>query len=278
MVVHLLAVVDAVVAVDAKYHTEEPNFSIITPGGCNSHCSFCTDPMNYKAAKDYLPNLQQAVMNKPEKFNRVSITGGEPTLSPLLTEILLLSRLYFDKVVLTTNGTKLLQTMQTMSRTIDHLNVSRHRIGYDDNVEVFKQKNIIADGELREAVHYFLSQGVDVNFNHVYGPADTFIDRDYVSRYINYVKGLGGTSISFRYDQNLNKLANTWIEEDYLRDHEVVREGNCAVCRNFAMIIDDMVVVWKSSFANPSQWMNEGEVYEYIYHTDGKLREGWERD
>ena len=273
----VVVVVGAVVVV-ADYHTEEPNFSIITPGGCNSKCAFCTDPMNYKASDDYLVNLGTALINKPSALNRVSITGGEPTVSPLLGDIMLLSRLWFDKVVLTTNGTKLLHHAEKMSRCIDHLNVSRHGIGYDANVGVFKQKNIPTDAALSEAIQVFLSNGVDINFNHVYGPQDTYMTREYVLRYIEYVKKLGGTSISFRYDQNINSLDNTAIETEFLYTNEIVREGKCAVCRNFAMIIEDFTVVWKSSFANPEKWMKDGEIYEYVYHTDGVLRTGWERE
>jgi len=259
-------------------HTEEPNFSIITPGGCNSHCAFCTDPMNYKASTEYLPNLMKSLSDKPDKFNRVSITGGEPTLSPLLKEILVLSRLSFDKVVLTTNATKLQENVDLITSCVDHLNISRHRIGYDANVQVFKQKRIPKDEVLKDVIPYILSQCVDVNFNHVYSPDDKyFLDREYVMRYIDYVRKLGGTSISFRYDQNLNQLDNTWIEKDFLTDHKIERKGNCKVCRNFAMFIDGFCVVWKSSFANPEQWMDENEVYEYVYHTDGILRTGWER-
>ena len=270
------AAISAVGVVD-KYHTEEPNFSIITTGGCNSHCHFCTDPMNYKASPDYLNNLKIALKNKPQKFNRVIITGGEPTLSPLLKDILVLSSLYFDKVVFTTNGTKLQQNAHIISNLIDHLNVSRHGIGYEDNVKVFKQKNIPTDEVLKETIPVLLHNGVDVNFNHVYGEKD-ILTRDYVMRYIDYVRSLGGTSISFRYDQNVNKLENTPIEEEFLKTNQVVREGNCKVCRNFAMIIDGFTVVWKSSFANPSLWMDENEIYEYIFHTDGLLRTGWDRN
>lgn len=258
------------------FHTNTPNFSIICPGGCNSHCSFCTDPMNYKTSVDYLDNLVKALNDKHSKFDRVSITGGEPTLSPLLTDILVLCRIYFNKVVFTTNGTKLFKNAHQLTRTIDHLNISRHRIGYDWNVEVFKQKKIIGDEELAEVIPVFLNSGVDVNFNHVYGPNDLFMSRDYVMRYIDYVRSLGGTSISFRHDQNLNTLDHTKIEKEFLKTNEIVHEGYCEVCRSFSMIIDDMVVVWKSSFANPDKHMNN-EVYEYIYHTDGVLRTGWER-
>ena len=257
-------------------HTEEPNFSIITPGGCNSHCVFCTDPMNYKASPDYLDNLTTALSKKDPKFNRVSITGGEPTLSPLLKEILMLSRIYFDKVVFTTNGTKLLENANLISNLIDHLNISRHGIGYEDNVKVFKQKNIPTDEALKESIPIFLENGVDVNFNHVYGP-DSQLTKEYVLDYIEYVKSLNGTSISFRYDQNLNTLSNTEIEKIFLEDYEIVRKGECKVCRNFAMIINGITVVWKSSFANPEIWMDNNEVYEYVFHTDGVLRQGWER-
>lgn len=265
----------AVVVANTNTHTEEPNFSIISPGGCNAICSFCTDPMNYKYNhQTYISKLAIALLEKDPKFNRVSITGGEPTLSKLLTEILQLSRHFFDKVVFTTNDTRLRLHQKLIADHIDHLNVSRHAIGYEDNTKVFHTKQIINDEDLKETIKFFLSRGVDVNINHVYGPQDSFVTEDYVRRFIQYCHQLGATSISFRYDQNFNNLGHTEIEKVFLAQYPIVRKGSCAVCRNFSMIIDDMTVVWKSSFANPEEHMN-GEIYEYVFHTDGELRTGW---
>jgi hypothetical protein len=174
------------------------------------------------------------------------------------------------------NKDKYSEIQEVMSYTINHLNISRHGIGYLDNAQVFFQKNIPTDEVLSETIPIFLNIGVDVNFNHVYGPSSN-LTRDYVYRYIDYVRKLGGTSISFRYDQNVNQLSNTPIEEEFLKTNKIIKEGRCKVCRNFAMIINDFVVVWKSSFANPEDWMEEDEIYEYVYHTDGILRTGWVR-
>lgn len=37
------------------------NFTVITPGGCNASCDFCSDPMNAKAPPDYNIKLRDAI-------------------------------------------------------------------------------------------------------------------------------------------------------------------------------------------------------------------------
>ena len=59
---------------------DNPNFTIITPGGCNSFCGFCTEPFKQKAAPEYLTNLIEVLNNRvPAHIRQCSISGGEPT-------------------------------------------------------------------------------------------------------------------------------------------------------------------------------------------------------
>jgi tRNA A37 methylthiotransferase MiaB len=48
---------------------DNPNFTVITDGGCNSFCSFCTDPMKRKASPDYLSNFVKVLDHQlPDHF------------------------------------------------------------------------------------------------------------------------------------------------------------------------------------------------------------------
>lgn len=252
------------------------NFTVITSGGCNAKCSFCTDPMNYKASDDYIKNLLHAVFSGilPSDFEQCSISGGEPTISPDFTTILQIIKPSgrFNKVVLTTNGTKLLEHVDLIGKSVDHVNVSRHGVGYDKNVLVFKNKQIISDADLRESCNRLSVYGVDVNLNWVYSDDDN-INVSNVIDYIEYAKSVSAQKVTFRHDQNKNTLEETELEKLF-SGYRVIEQGGCPVCRSKTIIVNGMPVTFKSSFAEPSNTL--GELYELIYHPSGKLTTDWE--
>jgi molybdenum cofactor biosynthesis enzyme MoaA len=103
------------------------NFSIITPGGCNAKCSFCFWEEQQVSDK-YMADLMHVLDNMPAGC-ALSITGGEPTLSPYFDNILMAISIYkykFEKVILTTNGTNLKDKLHKMIGIVDHINISRH--------------------------------------------------------------------------------------------------------------------------------------------------------
>lgn len=254
---------------------DNPNFTIITTGGCNSFCDFCTDAFKRKPSPDYLPNLIDALSRRiPAHFTQVSISGGEPTLSPHLSAILELVKMSrrFQKVVLTTNGARLTENVELFKKTINHLNVSRHAIGYDENTKIFGTKDIVTDLKLKAAAFELNKAGIDVNLNHVY-KKDSTLTMDYVFRYIEYARSVGATSVSFRYDQNQNSLEPTYLEKLF-SDWVAVNQGGCPVCRNHTVLVNGFPVVFKASFAEPSKAIDD--VYELVYHITGKLTTDWE--
>ena len=251
-----------------------PNFTIITSGGCNAKCDFCTDPYNSMAHPQYISKLMEAINTLPSNFNQVSITGGEPTISPDLQAILSLVKFSgkFSKVVFTTNGTKLLQNLDLISDTVNHVNISRHAIGYEDNVKIFKNKQIINDEDLATACFELSKKGVDVNLNHVYIKNSNY-DIKYVREYVAYAKQVGASSVSFRYDQEENSLEQTYLEKLF-ESFKIINQGSCPVCRNHTILVDGFPVVFKASFAEPSNSVDY--LYELIYSPTGKLTEDWE--
>lgn len=254
---------------------DNPNFTIITPGGCNSFCSFCTEPFKKKAAPEYLANLADVLLTQlPAHMRQCSISGGEPTLSPQLESILMMVKTsgHFDKVVLTTNGARLPQFVPLFKKSIHHLNVSRHGIGYEANTKVFGTRGIVTDEDLMACAFELNKAGIDVNLNHVY-TQDSALTVDYVLDYIAYAKSVGATSVSFRYDQNENSLEPTYLEKLF-SEWNVVRAGGCPVCRNHTVLVAGFPVVFKASFAEPSKAIDD--VYELIYHITGKLTTDWE--
>lgn len=254
-----------------------PNFTIITSGGCAASCSFCTDPMNYKASDNYMSNLIDLILgNKiPVEFQQVSISGGEPTQSKDLNSILSLlkSSKRFKKVVMTTNGYKLLKFIPNMIGVVDYINISRHDIGYDNNVKIFKTDKIATDDDIISAIEELSKYNIPVTLNHVYTDDDTEkMSIDYVDRFVKYAKELGATDICFRYDQKNNSLEKTWFE-DLFKDYKIIHEAGCPVCRSFSILYKGMVLKFKASFVEPSLTTNE--VYELVYHVNGKLTTDW---
>lgn len=251
------------------------NFTIITSGGCNAKCSFCTDPMNYPRSPDYMANLYSLLFRDtlPSMFNQCSISGGEPTISPDFISILETVRASgrFEKVVLTTNGTRLLEHVDTVGRCANHVNVSRHGIGYEHNVKVFGNKQIINDEDLKMACSKLSTFGVDVNLNYVYTDDMGLTVQD-VRDYIAYAKSVNAAKVTFRHDQNTNTLRATALESMF-DDYAVVEDGGCPVCRSKTVMVDGMFVTFKSSFAEPGNAV--GELYELIYHPSGLLTTDW---
>ena len=261
-----------------------PNFTIITPGGCNAKCDFCTDDMNRPASKDYILNLAKAISQLPAEYRQVSISGGEPTISPEFMTILWLIKASsrFDKVVLTTNGTKLHKYIDQLDGLVDHINLSRHAIGYDPNMRIFGTKAIPKDDEIVVMVDKLNRMGIDVNLNHVYSDADahevTERGDSYVTKFANYAKELGASSVAFRYDQNPNNLAETYLEREMFDlGYKIVNEGGCPSCRSHTHIVRGLPVMMKASLAEPKLVMGK-EIYELIYHIDGRLCSDWAGD
>lgn len=118
-----------------------PNTTVLLPGDCNAHCDFCfwnrdeaNIPFNHTFADEAIAQLKRL----PPEFKVLSVSGGEPLLSPEYTRFCLAllknrTELKLDRVVLTTHGQYLSKFLDVTLATFDHINISRHAIGYDEN-------------------------------------------------------------------------------------------------------------------------------------------------
>lgn len=255
------------------------NFTIITSGGCNAKCDFCPDPMNYKESGSYLENLKAAVDVLPPNYLQVSISGGEPTISPHLHDVLKIVKesKCFQKVVLTTNGTKLEQHLDKILDVVHHINISRHAVGYEANVGVFKNKQIITDEGIARVVEKASKKLVDVTLNYVYTEG-TVPTLEQALEFVAYAKSLG-CSVSFRYDQRANSLSTTLLEREFIQDGYTLAEvGSCPVCLTFASLVMGVNCTFKSAFQEPgSSYGSQTDPYELIYHVSGKLCLDWDQ-
>lgn len=243
------------------------NFSIITSGGCNADCDFCVDSHTRKASKNYIKNLIEVLDTLPKEFRTCSITGGEPTLSKNLLSILALVRdRGFDRVVLTTNGARLLDVAPTLGGLINHLNISRHSVVDEENENVFKTDKIISTDGLISVIPRLNKDGIDVTLNRVYSGV---FDLD---NFVKYAKSIGANAVCLRYDHRNGCVEETELEKKF-SSWRRISESSCPVCRTHTILYEGMPVVFKASAIEPSKGI--GEVYEAIYHINGKLTSDW---
>lgn len=255
-----------------KLYNDNPNFSIIAPGGCNASCSFCfwKQESNHK---DYKNNLITTLANLPKYFHQVSITGGEPCLSPHIHDILDVLKnketYGIDKVVLTTNGTGLIDIIDDFEDVVDFVNISRHHWNEEKNAEIFNTDSVPSNLDLLELTTRLNKIGISVNMNTVV----TFNTKKLAERMMHFAKKSGFSSIAFRHQHG--SLGAPKLES-YFDEYKAKYENSCPVCRSKSQIINGFNVNWKSSVVEPKDSFDEDTVYELVFHSDGKITTDWE--
>ncbi len=257
----------------SQIYYNNPNFSIVLPGPCQAHCDFCFWTKK-KTADNYLDRLKYVLDNLPACFTQVSLTGGEPTLSPYfkqVCDILSDHREKIKKVVLSTNGAKLFKYIGLINWEVDFVNISRHHWNQKENEKIFGTKNIPTSEHLKKSIDLLK----DVTINCVIkdmNPKEMITFLKYVYR------ELGTNKVAFR--QEHGTLEPVAIEKYLLKNHKKIGEGSCPVCRSvfFDVELDYvpqiMSVAVKYSVMEPSSVIDG--IYELILHPDGKLTADWD--
>ena len=246
---------------------QDPNFSIVVPGPCNARCAFCfwkpTDSGTTK--QEYLRLLANTLIHLPPMFRQCSITGGEPTASAYLLDILKLARQRFEKVVLSTNGFDL---KPEHLQYIDHLNISRHDVTDSGNTNVFKTDSVPDTLELVNICHMAHKAGVDVTLNCVVRDSTPL---SFYESYCDFAKLLQADAVCFRKEHgDLNDLP---VENVINVTAPVLKEGGCPVCRTKTRNYRGINTTWRYGVLEPSQVIND--IYELVFQQDGILTFDW---
>ena len=248
------------------------NFSIVVPGSCNAKCGFCFWE-DKEVCSEYMKKLEYTILNLPNGLT-LSLTGGEPTISGFLIPILELLNKYkkkFERIVLTTNGTNLINMTEYIGGIVDHVNISRHHIDDDINYEVFGVQTI-KTSHVKLSSHILNLMGIDVTLNCVI--TDKLpCKRETVHDFIKYAKDVYASAICFRKDNGTNSLDETDLE-GLFSNYDSKYEYSCPVCRTKVQFIDGMKVSWKAGTQEPSRDLND--IYELIFQVDGRLTTDWE--
>lgn len=257
-----------------KTHNETPNLTLVLPGPCNASCSFCT----WKRESDesgFLDAFYKLVYHLPPEFTQISISGGEPTLSPVLPDVLagieiLKAQGRITKAVLTTNGSNLSAAMGLLSPAINHVNISRHHYSGDANSDVFKCK---IPTDIQGIVGYLECKAIDVNLNCV-----LYADKDenFMYDYLSFARIAHIRSVTFRNTYNNYKEGRIL---KYLRSHyKPVSVSSCPVCRTEEYLVQGVKVRCHLSDEEPTNNINlNDELYELILHPDGTLSKDWSK-
>lgn len=258
-----------------------PNFSIVLPGKCNAKCAFCFWDAKKKpeSKQEYLKKLSSILRKLPEQFYQISITGGEPTLSPYYEDVLnLIDKEKFTKVVLSTNGANVNKLLcESSMAKIDHVNISRHAVLDSNNEKIFKTKSVLKASDIAPLSEKLNYHGVDVTLSAVLaeGFSETGsvrVDRNVMS-YIFFAKSLGASAVTFRKAQDENSDLSPSKAEELFKDSKAIAESSCPVCRSKTQLIQGMKVIWRSSLLEPSEHVNG--IYELVFQADGTLTEDW---
>lgn len=256
-----------------------PNTTVLLPGDCNAHCDFCfwhRDGANIKFDHTFSDSVREQLMRLPTEFNCISVSGGEPTLSPEFTRFSLMllahrKELGFKRTVLTTHGGNLLRNLDVAVAAYDHINISRHAIGHAKNAKIFKTYKIPRDDDVKNLIKQIhKTSSTDVTLNCVVPPD---VKTAFIDEFIEYAKKLGADAVSFR--KYASNTKPTVAERAYAKRYGYESETKCSVCRGATMLKDGFQVRWKGSVEEPS--LETNGVYEAVVHPDAKVYTDWNR-
>lgn len=293
------------------------NFSIFVDDYCNADCKFCVAQLRYQHKKmmyekshiedkdKYLERLEDVLKIVRPLNPSVSITGGEPSISPLLIDILKLVDKYdFRKRTITTNGSGLLLTRDN-DTVLNHLinlgwnyvNISRTHYLDDMNTKIMQynsneeycnmdmMKEILSVTN-KSALHHrisclLLKEGI--------GSVDE------IKRYLDAYGKIGADNFIFREIMEYDKNSINTLKMKYCNDNKVFLNDIWEAIKKhpefepylnllgyyyYVEIYHYKGMTVASEAANLNQQYAEKErhpevVYEMIFHNNGNLCGSW---
>lgn len=293
------------------------NFSIFVDDYCNADCKFCVAQLRYENIamaykkpkieddEEYFRRLDEVLSYVAPLNVSVSITGGEPTLSPRFKRIIeLVDKHNIRKRTITTNGSALLKKVDgdktnldlLIEHKFDHLNISKTHFDEDINRKIMRyNKGYCSNEDLAKIIPYALERGLRPRLSCLL-LKDGIHDVKGMAEYIEFYEKLGIDNIIFRelmdYDnakmcnkekmdyneRNKVKLNDVWKEVDkdsrfvpyqnllgYYYYVEMYDYHNVRVCSESA----DLKVQTKE------KGNNQDTVYEMVFHPNGNLNGSW---
>lgn len=297
------------------------NFSIFIDKHCNADCKFCVAQLRYENMKalynknsindssKYLERLDE-ILQKIRPLNpSVSITGGEPTISPILTDVLkLIDKYGFRKRTITTNGSGLfnIQDGDTILNNLikynwDYLNISR--ASYDDakNRQIMRFQTEGAYCTM-DMVRRIIKETQNTRLKHRISCLllkESVNSVAEIKKYVDFYSDLGADNFIFRelmdYDHlavnkekvhycDTNKVKLNEIWEDFAQYPEFKKYLNILGYYYYVEIYKmnkngrDITIASESADLNQQykeKEKNPDMVYEMVFHDNGNLNASW---
>ena len=292
------------------------NLSIFLDDYCNADCRFCVAQlrfenkgMMYKKEKissdeEYFRRLDY-VLNYLKPLNpSVSITGGEPSKSHRLPEVLrLINKYNYRKRTITTNGSGLLDNMDgktVIQHIIDnkfqHLNISKAHYDEDVNKSFMRYETGYCSNEMLETIIAYSKA------NHLRPRMSCILLKSGISsldemiQYMEFYQRMGLDNVIFRelmdYDKesmsNPEKMQYCIDNKVYLNDiwKVIDNDSRFTPIRNllgyyyYVEIYKYQNIDMCSEGANLVKLYDEKEkhadvVYEMVFHPNGNLNGSW---
>lgn len=261
-----------------KTFNDDPNFSIVAPGGCNAKCSFCFNKdkknVDMPNKEKYILNLLNTLAYLPTNFYQISITGNEPMVSPYINEILGVCKVVkkkYTNILLTTNGTNLIEKFNSAVSSIHHINLSRHHYDFEENKRIFGGSWNVSDEYVEEVIDRYGAYGVDISLNCVINDNTT---KEFIFNYIAYAKRIGAYAVRFRKENG--DVSMTEVEKSLHELYPIISSNKCPVCRTDLRVIKGFDTYWKSSTLEPSDTI-KNTVYEVVFDVDGNNYTDWNK-
>lgn len=292
------------------------NLSIFVDDQCNADCKFCVAQLRFESRSQQFKKCK--IENDQEYYDRIdsvltylkplnpsiSITGGEPSKSKRLPEILrIINKHNYRKRTLTTNGSGLLDIVEdktVLQHIIDnkfsHLNISKAHYNEDRNNEIMRYQNGYCSNEMIETIATIsLSNGLRPRMSCLL-LKDGIDSLEEMIKYMEFYQNLGLDNIIFRelmdYDKdkmiNKEKIEYNIQNKVYLNDIWKIIDSD----KRFTPIRNLLgyyyyVEVYRfnkidmcSEGANLVKLYDEKEkhqniVYEMVLHPNGNLNGSW---
>lgn len=286
------------------------NFTIFLDEACNADCKFCIEQI--KTANNgrinkigkigdpavYLKRLDE-ILGKIRPYKpSISVTGGEPLLSPCFRDALrILARRKFRKVIITTNGTNIAQSADDIiAAGISHVNFSRPSYDADVCQRIMRFRDRMPSFEtLEAAIARLEAGGVRTRFNCIISKEGIGTLPE-MRKYLAFVRSTGYRHVVFRELMSFNEQECRNAEKaEYAAKNRVLMNdlwaeiGQDAAFVPFSNIrghyyyieiykYQDMTVVSERAnlkFLEKYRRENLHYIYEMVFHPNGNLCAGW---
>lgn len=294
------------------------NLSIFVDDYCNADCMFCVAQLRYENRSmiykkpkieddaEYFRRLEEVLARVAPLNVSVSLTGGEPTLSPRFAGVVrLLDKYNIRKKTITTNGSALLREVEgkrvidhLIDAKFDHLNISKAHYDEARNLVLMPYpcgERGCTNEDLAQIIPYALSKNLRPRLSCLL-LKDGIHDLHGMVEYIEFYRKLGIDNIIFRelmdYDVNTminldkveycqrNKVRLNDVWQDVDKDSRFVPEKNILGYYYYVEIYQYKGVAVCSESADLRVQKEEKDahgdvVYEMVFHPNGNLNGSW---